>query len=138
MRRAPFRVGARGLHLAFSGVNIPHPDKLAKGGEDAFFFCSKRNNFGVSGGVSTSSNAGVFSRQLLKSCHQRMGSEKGSNLVEVLKSAVVEVGSLNIRGGSATVVLGQLKGNELSVLNLGDSGLYVLRPCQYEQRSSVR
>ena len=41
--------GAAGLHLVFGGHCIPHPQKVDKGGEDAFFFDDRLGIFGVGG-----------------------------------------------------------------------------------------
>ena len=61
------------LHIVFGAAAIPHPDKAAKGGEDAFFCCDATGSFGVADGVGGSARNGVdpglFSREVLKRCH---------------------------------------------------------------------
>ena len=41
-----FRVTASGLSLVSAGSNIPHPDKISKGGEDAWFVHIDQNGGG--------------------------------------------------------------------------------------------
>ena len=58
------------LHVMFGGAAIPHPDKLQKGGEDAFFFNDGESSFGVADGVGGSASEtvdpGRFSREMLR------------------------------------------------------------------------
>ena len=50
---------SRPLHLLFGTANTPHPDKKAKGGEDAFFADPAIGAFGVADGVGGSARHGV-------------------------------------------------------------------------------
>merc|ERR1719324_2246615 len=65
-----------GLRLALGAKSIPHPEKRAKGGEDAYFACEDLSAFGVADGVGGSAtetvDPGVFSRTLLRHCQRGM------------------------------------------------------------------
>ncbi|CAE8680291.1 unnamed protein product, partial [Polarella glacialis] len=57
------------LRLAFAASCMPHPDKVAKGGEDGYFACPKSRSFGVADGVGGWADNGVdpglFARRVL-------------------------------------------------------------------------
>ena len=128
--------GVASLHIVFGAHNIPHPDKVGKGGEDAFFFDDGLATFGIADGVGGSAKNGVdpglFSRELLQRCHTCVPlsgtSAKKCNLKHALQLATEFRVDM---GGSTTLVLGQLEAgtDKLTMLNLGDSGGIVLRPC---------
>ena len=65
--------GTASLHIVFGGHNIPHPDKVGKCGEDAFFADDEQGAFGIADGVGGSARNGIdpglFSRELLQRCH---------------------------------------------------------------------
>jgi protein phosphatase PTC7 len=123
------------LHLVFGACGIPHPEKAAKGGEDAFFYDDRSGSFGVADGVGGSASDGVdpglYSRKMLECCCKAAASSGGDNggVREALKVAARE--QLGI-GGSSTLLLGQLENgpgaSALRILNLGDSGALLLRP----------
>lgn len=131
------------LHVVFGAAAIPHPAKVAKGGEDAFFFDDSHGTFGVADGVGGSASAevdpGAFSREMLKRCHDvACGGEEQEeasrrSLVDTL-GQVADQGLVS--GGSSTLLLGQLEASSdptgstrtLRLLNLGDSGAMILRP----------
>ena len=125
--------GATSLHIVFGAHNIPHPNKVDKGGEDAFFFDDSLATFGVADGVGGSARGsvdpGAFSREVLRRCHQvaSAGWSQVPTLTESLRIATEAPISL---GGSTTLVLGQLEPgtDKLRLLNLGDSGAMLLRP----------
>jgi protein phosphatase PTC7 len=117
------------LHIVFGGANIPHPEKLAKGGEDAFFCDDNTKSFGVADGVGGSASEDVdpgrFSREMLRQCHAALRAEP--QLPLALRTASTKPITL---GGSSTLLLGQLESstNTLRVFNLGDSGAMLVRP----------
>ena len=134
------------LHIVFGAAAIPHPDKAAKGGEDAFFCCDRTGSFGVADGVGGSARNGVdpglFSREMLRRCHGSIfdanGGKDGNNneqqqqepLPRAVDAAATHGGSSLKLGGSSTLLVGRLtpNTNELRILNLGDSGALLLRP----------
>ena len=125
---------ATGLHLVFGAHNIPHPSKVGKGGEDAFFCDDYLGTFGIADGVGGSARGsvdpGAFSREVLKRCHLSSTTGGGAfvpKLTDTLRMATEIPIAL---GGSATLLLGQLEAgtDTLRLLNLGDSGAMVLRP----------
>ena len=122
--------GTASLHIVFGGHNIPHPDKVGKCGEDAFFADDEQGAFGIADGVGGSARNGIdpglFSRELLQRCHACLPLCRGGT-GEALRMATEFPMDM---GGSTTLVLGQLEAgtDRLTVYNLGDSGAMVLRP----------
>jgi len=119
-------------------------------GEDAYFASHSLSAFGIADGVGSWStrgiNAGLFSRGLLqhalKEMSRRAAALERVDLQDVLLQAVNRMIADETQG-STTVLLGQAHGDSVSVLNLGDSGIRVLRPMVQEpvfyggQKSSV-
>ena len=119
-----------GLRIRFGAACKPHPSKLAKGGEDAYFGCRGSEGsegfscFGVSDGVGGSATAsidpGVFSREMLRRCHLALTAEGGlpttvldTGLGRWMKLALQEAGAGLAAAvprieGSATLLLGGL------------------------------
>ena len=129
-------VASNRLHVVFGAASVPHPEKAAKGGEDAFLYDDERSMFGVADGVGGSARNGVdpglFSREILERCHDAATCGlAGDALPNVLKLASEHPLSLP---GSTTLVLGKLESstNMLRILNLGDSGAMDLRPSMRE------
>ena len=125
--------GTANLHVVFGGHNVPHPAKVDKGGEDAFFFDEKLGVFGIADGVGGSARNGIdpglFSREVLQRCYQSVLHMGGGNEVPKVTDALqlASMAPLDL-GGSTTLVLGQLDGSMLRLVNLGDSGAMLLRP----------
>eukprot|EP00927_Polykrikos_kofoidii_P070655 TRINITY_DN67066_c0_g1_i1.p1 TRINITY_DN67066_c0_g1~~TRINITY_DN67066_c0_g1_i1.p1 ORF type:complete len:360 (-),score=32.92 TRINITY_DN67066_c0_g1_i1:117-1196(-) len=127
------------LHLTFAASCAPHPDKLERGGEDGYFACPRSRSFGVADGVGGWAESGVdpglFARALLRFAHKDISRQTlvgGDGDVEAdlhrsLLLSSKQLAEEKIQGGS-TALLGQLNGRILSILNLGDSGVIVLRP----------
>lgn len=131
--------GVASLHIVFGAHAIPHPEKVARGGEDAFFCDDLLGSFGIADGVGGSAredvDPGAFSRETLSRCHQV------AQFVPKLTDAVKWATECPIDlGGSTTLVLGQLEAetNTLRLLNLGDSGAMLLRPSRRETSASDR
>eukprot|EP01111_Echinosteliopsis_oligospora_P016435 TRINITY_DN6834_c0_g1_i1.p1 TRINITY_DN6834_c0_g1~~TRINITY_DN6834_c0_g1_i1.p1 ORF type:complete len:378 (-),score=107.92 TRINITY_DN6834_c0_g1_i1:562-1695(-) len=110
---------------------IPHPAKVAKGGEDAYFVSSDGRCIGVADGVGGWGDIGVdpalYSRSLMEGA-RLSADNRGNNLhrdpVELMAdgynySACVQ--------GSSTAVVIVLDGMKLYAANLGDSGLMIIR-----------
>lgn len=122
------------LRFSFAAACLPHPDKAAKGGEDGYFACPDRHAFGIADGVggwaSNGIDPGEFARGLLKFALEVLNATpKGeeADLQEALMTSMQRLHEVQLQGGS-TALLGQLTGNTMSILNLGDSGAILLRP----------
>jgi len=107
---------------------IPHPDKQKKGGEDTYFMSNEGTTMGVFDGVGGWADAGVdpreYSYALATACKQAVDEQL---LNEPL--AILEYGFEKAKNviGSCTAVIAQVHGAELNSINLGDSGLRVVR-----------
>lgn len=106
-------------------------------GEDAFFASSSLSSFGLADGVGGWADRGVdagkFSRALLRSAHEQMRTRQAAlqraDLAGVAREAFQAVRQES-HTGSCTLLLGQLQQDMVSLLNLGDCGIMVLRPMQ--------
>ena len=117
----------RTLKLLVGAHNVPHPDKPP--GEDAFYASSTHAALGVADGVGGSKRAGVdpgaFSRRLLA----HAVTERTGALEAVVRArTAVKKDELCKKGGSSTLLVATLDGAALTVSNLGDSALIILRP----------
>lgn len=114
-------------HLVFrSGVvSIPHPEKADKGGEDAYFVQTNALGVfdGVGGWASIGVDAGLYSKELARLTASYICREGPSAVVDALKNATEN----NRAIGSSTACVVGLKGEKLIGVNLGDSGLIVIR-----------
>jgi len=105
---------------------IPHPDKVSSGGEDAYFIY-ERFGFGVADGVGGWSDGGVnpadYSRHIMRITAENLESDLDP------KTALDLAHSKTRIPGSCTACLVKMDGvtGDLSVLNLGDSGMVILR-----------
>ncbi|KAF9591916.1 hypothetical protein IFM89_010274 [Coptis chinensis] len=109
---------------------IPHPRKVEKGGEDAFFVSSYNGGVvaiadGVSGWAEQNIDPALFSRELMANVSYLVEDEEVNyDPLILLKKAHAATSSI----GSATVVVAMLEKNgTLKVANVGDCGLKVLR-----------
>lgn len=114
-----------GVRLTVAGVSIPHPRKVATGGEDAFFASSKDGAFGIADGVGGWKHEGIdpslYPRKLIASCNA--GAATHADPLMILKQAYAEAHA----PGSCTVALARLDGDVLRVASLGDCGIKVVR-----------
>jgi len=144
-RRSTVSVITRSLHIAFGTCSQPHPDKATSGGEDAFFADDSLGVFGVADGVGGSkregADPGLFSRQLLKHCHDSLQQQPSLPAAAAAASAGFQQTPI---GGSSTLLLGQLDCSSdvddkgvLRLFNLGDSGALLYRPCKREFKSGM-
>lgn len=108
-----------------SGVGIPHPDKVHLGGEDAHFITA--DAFGVFDGVGgwdeDGVNSGLYSRrlaQLTAAQVDRMGPG-------AVRDALSFAAERNEQIGTSTACVAGLHGRHLIGVNVGDSGLIVIR-----------
>lgn len=113
------------LSLRSAVVCIPHPEKVEKGGEDAFFVQKRALGVfdGVGGWASIGIDAGLYSKELSRLTANYVASEGPGRVVEGLKAAT---GSNQAIGSSTACVVG-MEGRRLIGVNVGDSGLVVIR-----------
>ncbi|KAK9844187.1 hypothetical protein WJX81_007473 [Elliptochloris bilobata] len=127
------------LRLHAGGAVIPHPAKVAKGGEDAHFIGSDGLSLGVADGVGSWADypipvdAGVYSRMLMAHAKAAAAVTAPSALapVAIMRAAHRQT----LVQGSATVCILVLEGARLHAANLGDSGFWVLRGRHVVHRS---
>ncbi|GAQ82630.1 hypothetical protein KFL_001180090 [Klebsormidium nitens] len=118
------------LRLNSGGSSLPHPAKVEKGGEDAFFCTEngKSSYVGVSDGVggwaTLGINAGLYSRELMYHCQRLAGDDI------LPRSMLIRAHKMTKATGSATAMVARLRGNRLRVANLGDSGFLLVRDGQ--------
>uniref|UniRef100_A0A803L3T0 Protein phosphatase n=1 Tax=Chenopodium quinoa TaxID=63459 RepID=A0A803L3T0_CHEQI len=116
-----------GTHL------IPHPNKIERGGEDAFFISSHGGGAiavadGVSGWAERDVDPALFSRELMAHASSMVyDTEVNYDPQVLLKKAHAATSSM----GSATVIVAMMEGNgTLKIANVGDCGLRVIRKGQ--------
>lgn len=109
--------------------SIPHPAKVAKGGEDAYFLSDDMKVIGIADGVGGWGDIGVdpalYSKSLMegaKLCIE--SSPQNRDPVEVMHEAYQYSSYVQ---GSSTCCIMVLDGIRLTAANLGDSGFMVIR-----------
>ncbi|XP_042483778.1 probable protein phosphatase 2C 26 isoform X2 [Macadamia integrifolia] len=113
-----------GTHL------IPHPSKIDKGGEDAFFVSSYNGGVlaiadGVSGWSEQNVDPALFSKELMANALNFVGDEEVNDDPQLLLGKAHAATSSK---GSATVIVAMMEKNGiLKIANVGDCGLWVLR-----------
>ena len=123
----------RALHLGFhvrAAASSPHPKKRATGGEDAY--CADDMLLAVADGVGSWAARGVDSgeyaralmRGLYEYCEECRFDQSDVSPLDGLKYAV-EIADQH--QGSSTALVATISGNTLSVLQIGDCSLLVLR-----------
>lgn len=116
-----------GTHL------IPHPNKIERGGEDAFFVSSYASGVlavadGLSGWAELNIDPALFSRELIANASSMVDDTEVNYDPQILLRKAHEATSSK---GSATVVVAMMEGNgTLKVANVGDCGLRVIRKGQ--------
>ena len=127
--------------LCAHGENLPHPDKTAKGGEDAWFARVSAANgggaLGVADGVGGFNDQGVdpglYARVLsyegLRACDDDGGGGGifGSNARIDPRAIAIEAQARTRLPGAATMCVVALDGKKLTCANVGDSGFRVVR-----------
>ncbi|GAB4818699.1 hypothetical protein N2152v2_005745 [Parachlorella kessleri] len=135
------------IHVASSGVAVPHPEKVAAGlkglnkkgygfaGEDSYFYCSNRNGvfaMGVSDGVyawrEKGIDAGLYSQKLME--YARLSVTMGTtDVLRVVQYASKRVRRERLRGSATCcVALVDMLQGRMASANLGDSGIMVIGP----------
>jgi len=113
------------------GVSIiPHPAKVAKGGEDAYFISDDMKTIGIADGVGGWGDIGVdpalYARMLMASGKYSADSTYAVNREPVKIMLDAYEHSTEVQG-SATCCIVLLDGFCLRTANLGDSGFMVIR-----------
>ncbi|XP_047321351.1 probable protein phosphatase 2C 1 [Impatiens glandulifera] len=121
------------LSLQIKTHLIPHPKKVDRGGEDAFFISSYNGGTiaiadGVSGWAEKNVDPSLFSRELMANASRFIEDEEVNyNPQILLKKAHAATSSI----GSATVIVAMLESEGiLKIANVGDCGLRIIRKGQ--------
>jgi len=109
--------------------SIPHPAKVAKGGEDAYFLTTDMKVIGVADGVGGWGDIGVdpalYSRSLMEGAKLSAESPLSArDPVDVMSEAYQY--STYVQGSSTCCIL-VLDGTHINAANLGDSGFMIIR-----------
>ena len=118
------------LCMLWGACVIPHPAKVSKGGEDAYFVSEGGRVAGVADGVSgwaDEVDPQEYPRELMGYCAlaaQEAGPAGAEEPWKVLKRAWQSTEKL---GASTAIVVGLAEDNVLRVVNLGDSGAAIVR-----------
>nr|POE66337.1 putative protein phosphatase 2c 26 [Quercus suber] len=116
-----------GTHL------IPHPNKVERGGEDAFFVSNYNGGAiavadGVSGWAEQNVDPSLFPKELMANASNLVGDEEVNNDPQILLRKAHAATSST---GSATVIVAMLERNGiLKIASVGDCGLRVIREGQ--------
>lgn len=111
---------------------IPHPNKVEKGGEDAFFVSNDNGRViavadGVSGWAEKNVDPALFSRELVANVSSFVGNAEVNDDPRILiKGAHAATSSI----GSATVIVSIFENGILKIASVGDCGLRVIRKGQ--------
>ncbi|KAJ8908832.1 hypothetical protein NDN08_005536 [Rhodosorus marinus] len=118
---------AKSWKLETAVSNLPHPEKLEKGGEDAFFVLETAMGVfdGVGGWASQGIDPGLYSRKLSKLTEEQI--KEGKDLAEALDHAHK---NNDLQGSTTACIASILPGGKIALLNVGDSGLIAIRPSQ--------
>uniref|UniRef100_A0A6T7VR05 Protein phosphatase n=1 Tax=Pyramimonas obovata TaxID=1411642 RepID=A0A6T7VR05_9CHLO len=125
--------GLKKSSLAFLTVakNTPHPEKVAKGGEDAWFIrvdAKGGGAFGVADGVGGYDefgvDSGLFSKRLMQLAAEKEQTQSSS---PDPKGIMEYAHRQTILPGACTACIVQLQGSKMYAANLGDSGFIVIR-----------
>ncbi|KAF8720693.1 hypothetical protein HU200_023595 [Digitaria exilis] len=125
------------LVLSSGAAMLPHPSKVATGGEDACFIAGN-GWFGVADGVGQWSfqgiNAGLYARELMDGCKKFITENQEASALrpeQILSKAADEARS----PGSSTVLVAHFDGQVLQASNIGDSGFLVIRNGEVYKKS---
>jgi len=109
--------------------SIPHPAKVAKGGEDAYFLSSDMKVIGVADGVGGWGDIGVdpalYSKSLMEGSKLYVDNPMTSrDPVEIMSEGYQYSSYVQ---GSSTCCIITLEGTSVHAANLGDSGFMIIR-----------
>eukprot|EP00892_Ulva_mutabilis_P006407 jgi/Ulvmu1/4138/UM019_0117.1 len=138
--RAAVTADTASLSLRAGACCLPHPDKVATGGEDAYFISANQAVLGVADGVGGWQYSGIdpgdYSRTLMRvACEFTDDPDKFGDIKrkedwpEALRKALAAAHQKTRMPGSSTACLVGLHPSEsvISSINLGDSGYVLIR-----------
>ena len=134
-RSASVTVRASKLSLIATGTNLPHPDKVKKGGEDAFFVRIGKKGGGemyladgVGGFNEQGVDPGLYARVLTYEAAKAKDAMSKNPLArgEPIKLIQAAQEATKLPGASTMVVI-ECDGTKIKAANLGDSGFRVVR-----------
>ncbi|XP_021909921.1 probable protein phosphatase 2C 26 isoform X1 [Carica papaya] len=126
----PVRCSRSQLSFCVGTYLIPHPNKVERGGEDAFFVSGYKGGViavadGVSGWAEQNVDPSLFSRELMANASYLVGDEEVQYDPRIL---IRKAHAATSSTGSATVIIAMLEENGIiKIANVGDCGLRVLR-----------
>lgn len=122
------------LRLHAGAAMLPHPDKVAKGGEDAYFLAPDGLSLGVADGVGgwgeLGIDAGEYSRALMAHCADEAAAAAGADPASGPDPSLVLTAAharTRAQGSATACVLAMRGGDSLAAANVGDSGFIVAR-----------
>lgn len=118
-------VSQQSLTLLAGAHGMPHPEKVHKGGEDAYYIAESQLSIGVADGVGgwaeAGIDAGIYARKLMEEA--KKAADAGADPKAILKHA-----HINTRvQGSSTACIMVLDKTTFHAANLGDSGFLIVR-----------
>lgn len=117
-KQSPFK-------LCTGGQISPHPKKVDRGGEDALFII--KNSFGVFDGIGSTMRRGIDSGIYAKKLATQVARYVVQHGAETVREALA-YGAYTVQiPGASTVCIAGLRERILVGVNLGDSGLIVIR-----------
>lgn len=122
--------------LVSVGVSIPHPKKLERHGEDSHMLLSNAVAVfdGVSGSRKWNVDPGVYARGLSRILRKNISQNNCKSIYHGLIHAV----SHNKEKGSSTICAAMLHESMLEIVNVGDSGLILIRDSRIVYRTKNR
>lgn len=135
VRGGVVRVSASKYSLIATGTNLPHPDKVQKGGEDAWFVRVGSSGGGqmyVADGVGGFNEQGVdpglYARVLTYEAAKAQAAMARNPLSRPdLKKVIAAAQEATKLPGASTMVVIECDGTKIKAANLGDSGFRVVR-----------
>jgi protein phosphatase PTC7 len=125
-----------------AGSTTPHPRKVDKGGEDAFFVDSAAMVMGIADGVGGWAKAGIdpaaYSRDLMSHC-EAAGSSGNASCIQILRRGFEKT----LASGGCTCVLAKylpMEGSSgrLDVVSIGDCGMRIVRDGEVVHKTEVQ
>jgi len=122
--------GPKALRLSNGFAILAHPEKVAKGGEDAFFVSEDGHALGVADGVGGWGEIGVdpglYAKQLMRNAKEAADHMPGYNATSPQEIMSVGWNKTEVQGSSTACIL-VLQDDQLHAANVGDSGFIVMR-----------
>lgn len=113
------------IHFLSVVLSIPHPDKLCKHGEDASLQLTHALGVfdGVGSWITQGVDSGMYTKKLSALIEENFQGVEQMSISDAVQLAVMS----NKLHGTTTVCVAEVYGRKLYGLNVGDSGLVVLR-----------